>query len=214
MSLTGLFLILFLVVHLAGNLQLLYNDGGEAFNSYAYQMTNNPLIQMISIGNYVFILLHTVQGILLWWKNRKAKGVKASVKTRANASMASKNMALLGTLILAFLLIHVGDFWLKMKRKVLTTVESESLGHEVFNLYERVQAAYSNELVVVVYLVGLVVLSLHLSHGFQSAFQTLGLNHKKYTPTINTLGKIISILVPLGFALIPIKIYGNAKGFW
>ena len=214
MSLTGLFLILFLVVHLAGNLQLLFNDGGEAFNSYAYQMTNNPLIQMISIGNYVFILLHTVQGILLWAKNRKAKGVRASVKTNANASMASKNMALLGTLILAFLLIHVGDFWWKMKRKTLSMVESESLGHEVFDLYERVQAAYSNELVVVIYLVGLAVLSFHLSHGFQSAFQTLGLNHKKYTPTINTVGKIISILVPLGFAIIPIKIYGNAKGFW
>jgi len=214
MSLTGLFLILFLVVHLAGNLQLLFNDGGEAFNSYAYMMTHNPLIKVISYGNYVFIVLHTIQGILLWLKNRKAKGVKASVKTSANASMASKNMALLGTLILAFLFIHMGDFWWKMKRGALNMVQSESLGHEVKDLYERVSVAYSNELLVIVYLVGLGVLSFHLSHGFQSAFQTLGLNHKKYTPTINTLGKIISIVIPLGFALIPIKMYGNAKGLW
>ena len=110
MSLTGLFLISFLTVHLAGNLLLLKSDGGEAFNTYAYFMTNNPLIKFISIGLYTFILLHAVQGIVIWLSNKSAKGGKYAVNTSDNGSWASKNMGMLGLLILSFILIHMGDF--------------------------------------------------------------------------------------------------------
>lgn len=209
MSLTGLFLVLFLVIHLAGNLQLLTNDGGESFNAYAYIMTHNPLIKVISYGNYVFIILHAVIGLLIYFKNKKAKGGKYAVKTSANGSFSSKNMALLGTLILAFIFIHMGDFWLKMKLGQLEMVTSTSLGHEVKDLFTRVSAAFDNPLLVASYLVGQLVLAFHLWHGFQSAFQTLGLNHKKYTPIIAGLGKIIAIVIPLGFALIPALHYLN-----
>ncbi len=203
MSLTGLFLVLFLVVHLAGNLQLLADDGGESFNAYAYIMTHNPLIKVISYGNYFFILLHAIVGILLYLKNRKAKGGNYAVRTSANGSFASKNMALLGTLILAFIFIHMGDFWLKMKLGQLVMVDSATLGHEVKDLFTRVSEAFDNPLLVVTYLIGQLILAFHLWHGFQSAFQTLGINHKKYTPIIKGLGKIIAIAIPLGFALIP-----------
>ena len=215
MSLTGLFLILFLTVHLIGNLQLIFNDGGEAFNSYAYMMTHNPLIQLISVGNYFFILLHAAVGILLYFQNKGAKGTKYAVSTNKSASWASKNMALLGTLVLAFIFIHMGDFWFNMKMQQkwnptgdwLNMFDSESLGHPVVDLYERVHYSFGQLWVVITYLIGLAVLAFHLNHGFASAFQTLGINHKKYTPIIAGLGKAYSILVPLGFAIIPIYIY-------
>jgi len=215
MSLTGLFLILFLTVHLIGNLQLLWNDGGEAFNSYAYMMTHNPLIKLISLGNYFFILLHAALGILLYFQNKSAKGTKYAVSSKASATWASKNMALLGTLVLAFIFIHMGDFWFRMKMEQnwnpegdwLNMYDSKTLGHPVVDLYERVSYRFEQLWIVVTYLIGLAVLAFHLSHGFQSAFQTLGLNHKKYTPIISGLGKAYSILIPLLFALIPLYIY-------
>ena len=207
MALTGIFLITFLPVHLIGNLQLLKSDGGEAFNSYAYFMTHNPLIKFVSYGLYFFILLHTVQGLMLAFYNRKAKSRRYDVKTGANGSWASKNMALLGTLIFAFLCIHMGDFWLKMKLDQLNYVAVEAYDFEVKDLYARVHLAFDQLWVVIVYLVGLVVLAFHLLHGFSSAFQTLGLRHKKYTPLIQGMGVLYSILIPLGFAIIPIYSY-------
>ncbi len=205
MSLTGLFLITFLVVHLAGNLQLLANDQGESFNTYAYFMTNNPFIKTTSYGLYFFILLHTIQGIALAIKNRGAKGSKYAVSSNAKTSSSGTKMALLGTLILAFLCIHMGDFWFKMKfTDTLAMVSYDGVDMQVKDLYSRVSLAFSNPILVVVYVIGQIVLAMHLWHGFQSAFQTLGLNHRKYTPAIHFLGKAYAILIPLGFVIIPL----------
>lgn len=209
MSLTGLFLISFLTIHLIGNLQLLKSDGGYAFNTYAYFMTNNPLIKTVSYGLYFFILLHAVQGILLAIKNKKSKGAKYMVNTYKNKTWASNNMALLGILILAFLCIHMGDFWLKMKLGRLDTISTYE-GYEsiaIKDLYGRVSVAYKQLWIVIVYLLGLLALGFHLLHGFASAFQSLGLNHKKYTPLIKIAGLAYSIIVPLGFAIIPIYMF-------
>ncbi|MBK9254462.1 MAG: succinate dehydrogenase cytochrome b subunit [Saprospiraceae bacterium] len=208
MSLTGLFLILFLIIHLVGNLQLLKDDDGEAFNTYAYFMTNNPIIKFTSYGLYFFILLHAVLGFLIALQNKAAKGKPYAVSNNRGVTWASKNMALLGTLILAFIFIHMGDFWFKMKfTNQLEMVSYEGFPHEVKDLYARVSLAFSQLWIVVVYLVGMVVLSFHLWHGFQSAFQTLGLNHKKYTPMIKWLGSVYAIVIPAAFALIPIYHY-------
>ncbi len=208
MSLTGLFLILFLTVHLIGNLQLLKSDGGQAFNEYAKFMTSNPLIKLVSYGNYFFILLHALVGILLWFNNRKAKGTNYAVSTtNAKTSWASKNMALLGTLILAFIFIHMGDFWWKMHNGLLGTQTYNVAAGPVNDLYARVAEAFEQPTVIVFYLIGMAVLSFHLWHGFQSAFQTLGINHRKYTPFIKGLGKVYAIVVPTLFALIPLYHY-------
>jgi len=205
MSLTGLFLCTFLLAHLAGNLQLLYNDGGEAFNLYAKFMTGNPFIKFISYGLYTLILLHAVQGLVLASINKKSKGSKYAVSAKGNGSWASKNMALLGTLILFFLLIHMGDFWWAMKRNNLEYVTYD--GVEVKNLYKKVQISFKEWYIVLAYMVGLFALALHLLHGFSSAFQTLGLRHKKYTPIIKGIGYIFSIIIPIAFAIIPIAIF-------
>lgn len=204
MSLTGLFLILFLTVHLAGNLQLLNDDNGQSFNIYAKMMTTNPLIKFIGYGNYFFILLHAIVGITLALYNRKAKGQKYAVSNNNKTTWASKNMALLGTLILAFILIHMGDFWLKMKLGQLPMVTYPGVEGEIKDLYFRVHEAFKQPLLVGAYVLGMMVLSFHLYHGFQSAFQTLGINHKKYTPAIKAIGTAYAILIPLGFAIIPI----------
>ncbi len=208
MSLTGLFLILFLIVHLIGNLQLFKDDNGEAFNVYARFMTSNPLIKIIAYGNYFFILLHAFLGIYIARYNRKAKGQQPAVANpNVKISWESKNMPILGGLIFAFLLMHMGDFWLKMKMGDVNMVTYAGVEGQVKDLYERVSISFKELWIVIVYLVGLLALAFHLKHGFQSAFQTLGLNHRKYTPFIKTLGLVFSIVVPFLFATMPIYYY-------
>ena len=182
MSLTGLFLITFLAVHLIGNLQLLIDDGGQQFNVYAKFMTTNPLIKTVSYGLYFFIILHAVQGIMIWMKNRSARGSRYAVSNRVSSSFASRNMGPLGVIILVFIILHMFQFWFKMKTGALATVVYD--GVEMNNLYAPVAEAFSQWWYVVIYVVSMIIIGFHLIHGFQSAFQTLGLNHKKYTPLI------------------------------
>jgi len=209
MSLTGLFLILFLVVHLGGNLQLLIDDGGKTFNLYAYKMTTDPIIKTVSYLLYLSILVHAFQGWLLWRKNRLARGAQRykvnAVKTIWSTRSASVRMGALGTIIFVFILIHLYQFWLQMKLDKLPYMEIE--GEQYKNLYAIVSQTYENEWFVAFYVVSMVVIAFHLWHGFQSAFQTLGLDHEKYTPVIQFVGKAYSIIIPLGFAIIPIVMY-------
>ena len=202
MSLTGLFLILFLTIHLIGNFQLLANDGGKAFNQYAAFMGHNPLIQIVSISNLFFIFLHAFMGIFLWRKNKSARGSQYAVKTTANTTFTSRNMAWFGIIMLAFILIHLYQYWFKMKLGFSEGVIYD--GVEMADLYALVAATFSSLPFVIFYVVSMIVIGLHLHHGFQSAFQSLGLNHKKYTPIIKGLGTAYSILIPLGFAIIPV----------
>lgn len=206
MSLTGLFLCLFLVIHLIGNTQLFINDGGMAFNTYAYAMAHNPLIQISSWITKVAILLHAFQGLLLWSKNRKAKGAKYATGNGKSSSWASRNMALLGTALLVFIIVHLANFWVKAKffPDGLDSFTLED-GTETENLYALAVQTFENPLIVLLYVVGMVALAYHMYHGFQSAFQSVGINHKKYTPTIKMIGiAVFAILIPLLFAAMPV----------
>jgi succinate dehydrogenase / fumarate reductase, cytochrome b subunit len=205
MALTGLFLILFLVIHLIGNLQLLKNDGGEAFNVYARFMTSNPIIVTISYVNYACILIHIIWALLLTMKNRSARGGETYAIVKNSSPWTSRNMGILGTLILIFLIIHLRGFWYEMHWGGIPTVNYD--GDEVKNLFVTVDAAYSQGWYVGVYVFSMIVLAFHLWHGFMSAFQTLGLNHKKYNPMIAFIGKAFAIIVPALFALIPIWMF-------
>ena len=205
MSLTGIFLILFLTVHLIGNFQLLAGDGGKSFNVYADFMGHNPLIQIISIGNFFFIILHAVIGLLLWFQNSAARPSRYAVESKASSSFTSRNMAWFGTIILVFIIIHLAQFWFKAKFGFAENITYD--GTEIKDVYGVVAATFSSLPFILFYVASMVVIGLHLSHGFQSAFQTLGLNHKKYTPIIKGLGLGYSILIPLGFAVIPIIFY-------
>ena len=111
MALTGLFLISFLLIHLIGNLQLLKNDGGHAFNVYAEFMSTNPLIQTISKVNFSFILIHIIWSAMLTLKNRQARGsARYEVSSSKSSIWSSRNMGILGTIVLVFLVVHLKDF--------------------------------------------------------------------------------------------------------
>lgn len=206
MALTGLFLILFLVVHLAGNLQLLIPDNGESFNIYAQNMATNPFIKVVSIGNFAFILIHVIYSIALTQSNKSARPVGYAInKSSTNSAWSSRNMGILGTVILIFLLVHLKDFWYEFKFGQIPTAEYN--GDTFKNVFAIVSEAYSNIFYVAFYVVAMGFLAFHLSHGFASAFQTLGLNHVKYSPLINKVGIVFSIIVPALFALIPLVLY-------
>lgn len=207
MSLTGLFLIVFLLVHLAGNLQLLNDDDGYSFNTYSYFMTHNILITVIAYGLYFFLLLHAVMGIMLARQNKAARPQKYVVKSHRKTSWESRHMALLGLLIFAFLIMHMGDFWWKVKMGSLDMVTYEGFSHPVDDLYSRVVAAFSVWWIVLLYVIGQVALFFHLKHGFFLAFGDLGWNHPKYTPIIRGVGLVYAIVVPLGFAILPLYIF-------
>ena len=207
MSLTGLFLISFLVVHLAGNLQLLKHDDGVAFNHYAEFMGSNPVIQTIAKLNFTFIALHAIVSLILTMRNRDSRGpegYKATPKKKSSI-WASRNMGILGTLILIFLVIHLKDFWGVSKFGTLTP---RTYGEETYgDLYALVIEWFQKGWYVALYVFCMGALAFHLWHGFQSAFQTFGLRHQKWTPLIRFVGQAFAIIVPAMFAYIPIAIY-------
>lgn len=203
MSLSGLFLCIFLLVHVSGNLQLFNNDGGESFNVYTKFMTSNPLIKAISYITYLTFIVHAVYALLLTLLNQKARKSKyADNRPSANSSWSSRNMGILGTLILIFLVIHMRTFWYEMHFGNIPMVTID--GEEVKNLYVIVQEAFAQPWYVALYVISMIGLAFHLYHGFKSAFQTLGFNHSKYNPLIKSIGYIFAFIIPALFAAMPV----------
>lgn len=281
MALTGLFLCVFLVVHVSGNFQLFKDDGGLAFNNYSVFMTHNPLIKTVSYLLYATFLLHIFQSLLLTLHNRKSRPVGYQKNTpQANSAWSSRNMGILGTVILVFLVVHMNDFWFEYKfgeipfkayyevslqGETKTFEKSQEMSafinsiqekkrNEFFEkykkqgidlnqqiadqkLYEKISAEYSDFMaaskpevktisvkdlyaevaesfkqpwIVALYLLAMLALSFHLIHGFQSAWQTIGVNHRKYVPVIKAIGWFFSIVIPAGFAAMPIYFFLNS----
>ena len=201
MGLTGLFLITFLIVHCGVNALIFLNDGGATFKMAAHFMGTNPLIRFVEIGLVAGFLIHIVDGYLLLLLNKKSRPQDyAHVNASANSSWYSRSMGILGTLLLLFLIIHTGDFWIPNRSSQFTT------GKEL-ELFEMMQKEFQQPFVVFIYLAGCFSLFWHLMHGFKSAFQSLGLNHPKYNGFIEKSGLAFSIIVPILFALMPIGFY-------
>jgi succinate dehydrogenase / fumarate reductase cytochrome b subunit len=207
MALTGLFLCSFLVIHLIGNLQLLLHDSGESFNHYAKFMTSNLLIKVVSYLLYTSIILHSIIALVLTRQNSKARPVGyAYADPQANSAWNSRNMGILGTIVLVFIVIHMADFWYEYHFEELPYFTLED-GTVVKDLYVEVVEAFQQWWYVALYVFSMVAVGYHLHHGFKSAFQTLGLSHKKYTPFIRQFGLWFSIIIPAAFAFIPLYIY-------
>jgi succinate dehydrogenase / fumarate reductase cytochrome b subunit len=201
MGLTGLFLITFLIVHCTVNAMIFVNDGGVLFNEAAEFMGTNVVIRTMEIVLFLGILLHIFQGLYLVFENRRARPVQYAVNGgKANSTWYSRSMGLLGTLLLMFLIIHLRHFW------YVSRLTDEITGGSS-TLFEEMKEVFSVTWVVVVYVLAMFSLAYHLMHGFQSAFQTLGLNHKKYTPAIKAIGFWFSIIVSFIFAMMPIAIF-------
>jgi len=205
MALTGLFLITFLVIHLIGNLQLLHHDQGRAFNTYAEFMGTNPLVQIISKVNFALIIMHAVWGLILTIRNRKARGSQGYVVVKNSSPWTSRNMGVLGTLILIFLVVHIKHFYAEAHFGNIAPANYD--GTDVKDLYGTVVHWFSVDWYVALYVVCMAALGFHLWHGFASAFQTLGINHPKYSPLVRFVGRAFAVIVPALFALIPIVMF-------
>lgn len=216
MGLTGLFLITFLIVHCSINSMIFFNDGGETFNHWAHFMGTNVIIHIMEIGLFAGLILHIVQGYMLTAQNKKARPISYQVnKANENSKWYSRSMGLLGTLLLLFLILHIYHFWTPSRLGGIANIrplEETTLltynNQQALNLYAEMKLVFENNLwVVIVYILGVISLAWHLMHGFQSAFQSLGINHKRYTPIIKNVGVAFSIIVPLIFALMPLAFY-------
>jgi succinate dehydrogenase / fumarate reductase cytochrome b subunit len=234
MALTGLFLCSFLLIHLIGNLQLLADDGGIAFNEYAKFMTSFPPIVIVSYLLYASILLHAVVALALTLKNRKARPIKyASDKPSASSGISSRMMGILGSLVLIFIITHMAMYWGSMKFgglnmqlieegeivQTITNADWSQLGEYdqslyVKSLYEVVITSYTTGMWglpgiawVIFYVLAQFMLGFHLWHGFSSAFQSLGLRHSRYTQIISWAGKGFAAAMIIGFSWIPIQIF-------
>jgi succinate dehydrogenase / fumarate reductase cytochrome b subunit len=204
MGLTGLFLISFLIVHVSVNSCIFINDGGITFNAAAHFMATNPLIRFIEIGLFAGLILHIIFALILTLENKKARPIGyREINGAANSNWYSRSMGILGSLLLIFLVVHLAHFWIDTKIAVFTGKADK---HNTFNEMKEV---FSNWYIVALYLIGVGSLLFHILHGFQSAFQTLGLNHKKYTPIIKKIGIWFSIIVCLLFASMPVAIFAE-----
>jgi succinate dehydrogenase / fumarate reductase, cytochrome b subunit len=206
MGLTGLFLISFLVIHCTVNSMIFFNDGGEMFNTYAHFMSHNYIVRVLEIGLFAGLLAHIFQGLILWRQNKAARPVGyATNAANTNSKWYSRSMGLLGTLLLLFLVLHVSKFFVSTKIALYGDGGSNDAS---YNLFEEMKEYFQHNLwAVVLYVIGVIALFWHLLHGFPSAFQTLGLNHKKYTPIIKAAGLWFSIIVCVLFALMPVALH-------
>ena len=203
MGLSGLFLILFLIVHCGLNALVFLNDGGETFLHAAHFMGTNPLMRTLEIGLVIGFLVHIFDGLYLWYQNKKARPVDYNyINASKNSTWYSRSMGLLGTILLFFLIIHASDFWIPNRMNQFMT------GEEI-NLFVKMSEEFKNPIIVLVYVFACFSLFWHLLHGFKSAFQSLGLNHNKYNGLIHNVGVLFSIIVPLLFAIMPVAFYLN-----
>ncbi|ETZ19691.1 succinate dehydrogenase cytochrome b subunit [Pedobacter sp. V48] len=204
MGITGLFLISFLVVHCFINSLIIVNDGGLTFNMGAHFMGTNWIIRAMEVVLFAGLLAHIIQGFRLVFQNRAARPERYAVNNgAANSKWYSRSMGLLGTLLLIFLIVHISKFWVMSRFTGIPTVDANG-NHDLFAVMVE---TFKNPWLVLLYVVAMVSLAYHLLHGFSSAFQTLGWNHKKYTPLIKGFGFWFSIIIPLLFALMPIVMY-------
>ncbi len=206
MAFTGIFLILFLIVHAGLNACIWAMDGGVMFNRAAHFMGDNVVPRILEVGLFFFIFLHILQGYLLTLQNKSKRAVGYAVSYSKGSKWYSRSMAILGTILLMFFVIHWKHFWIPSR---ITGIEEVTLpnGIHVHNLYAVMQDTFQNIWVVVFYVVSCISLAYHLAHGFQSAFKTIGVHNKRYHAIISTIGYGFAIIIPLAFAMMPISFY-------
>lgn len=201
MGLTGLFLCSFLIVHLIGNLALFNSDvsaAQQAFNEYTKFMSSNPLIRVSEILLVIGFIAHIADAIMLTKANKKARPVQYAMDKK-KSTWYSRNMGMTGSLILAFLILHLSTYYVVYK------FGNPGIdGNGLKDMYTIVINSFDQVWYTLVYIVCLVILGLHLNHGFQSAFQSMGLNHPKYTPIIKKAGTAFAALITIGFLSFPI----------
>lgn len=206
MALSALFLIIFLLQHFAINFTSVFSE--KTFNELSHFMGTNPLVQFALQPVLIFgVVYHFVMGFVLEIKNNKARNVKYAMnKGEANSTWFSRNMIVSGLVILAFLGVHFYDFWIPEILHKYVEFAPEDPNRYWTETVEK----FHDPIRVGIYSLSFVLLSMHLLHGFQSAFQSVGARHSKYTPLIAKIGKIYAIAIPAGFIFIALYHHLNA----
>ncbi|MEO0341695.1 MAG: succinate dehydrogenase cytochrome b subunit [Bacteroidota bacterium] len=208
MALTGLFLCLFLIVHLSANCILLLPEdiARGYYNSYSTFLRENPLIKVVAYALYLSILLHVIYAILITIRNRASKSTRYAVNNfRANSSWASQNMGWMGALILIFIVIHLVNFWARIKLGIGAEVGYDSAGNK--DIYEVAYSLFQNGYYVLFYTVLMVPLGLHLHHGLSSGFKTLGFYHSRGLKLLAKVALVYAAVISIGFGIIPLVVY-------
>ncbi|GAA4751551.1 succinate dehydrogenase cytochrome b subunit [Flavisolibacter ginsenosidimutans] len=216
MALTGIFLITFLIVHVGLNACIFADwvdtsDNGEMFNKAAHFMGSTIVTRILEIVLFLGFIVHIVQGYAVEAKNRarRGQGYQVSLGNRGSTWM-SRSMALLGTLIFLYLIMHVAQFWVPSRiTKTLEEVSYDGGRTQMHNLFLRMYEVFQQPVVVVLYLVGVLALGFHLWHGFTSSFRSIGVHNKKYLSLLKGLGYGFTVIVCIMFALMPISMYLN-----
>ncbi len=202
MALTGIFLFLFLLEHLYGNLLLYKIDEGRSFNDYSETLSGNIIIRTIEYILFAAFIIHALDALYLTYTNRRARGIGYSVSQQSqNSSWFSRNMGLTGSVILVFLVIHLRTFFFPHR-----------FGNPETSMAYDVAAAFQSNWYSAFYLISMVILGAHLNHGLQSSLQTLGLNNKYYRQPIKIAGTVFSLIIMIGFASFPIIFYFDLFG--
>jgi len=205
MSLAGIFLLVFLLVHMGINLLIVFFDDPMVYNKAAHFMTSNILIKIFEIVLFGGLLLHVIYALILQIQNWIARPSRYNKANYSNTSFFSKFMIHTALITLVFLVIHFMDFYIKAKfghaaEVIVDGVAYHDFASEVIDKFKVLPF-------VVFYIAAFVFLGFHLVHGFQSAFKTLGMDHKKYTPAVQFLAIVYSSIIVGGFSFIPVYIY-------
>jgi succinate dehydrogenase / fumarate reductase cytochrome b subunit len=215
MALSGLFLISFLVIHVGLNSCVFYdlpifdhNDNGSMFNRAAHFMGASLVIRIMEIVLFAGFITHIIQGYVVEFRNRakRKRGYQISLGNRGSTWM-SRNMAILGTLIFLYLVVHVSQFWVPSRITHSNLGVKTYYGREVHDLFSLMFETFQQGWVVILYLIGVIALCFHLLHGFHAAFRSMGVHNKKYLGTLKVLGYGFSVVVCLLFALMPLSMY-------
>lgn len=207
MSITGLFLMMFIIVHLGINMLLIFDDSGDLFNQGAHFMATNPAIKIMEPVLALGFLVHIIWSLVVSIQNMKARPIGyKQLNNSKSSTWASRNMLILGALIFVFLVMHMIQFFWKIK------VTGDPLlahvmvaGEEMENTYALVAGLFKESLIYsLIYVVGGVLLGLHLAHGFWSAFQTIGFANKIWLKRLQFVGTIFAIIIAIGFSVIPL----------
>lgn len=203
-SLSGLFLLIFLLVHLTLNLLLFY--GADVYNSAAHFMDENVLMKILQPVLAVGFIVHIVYTNVLTFRSMRARPVGYKVKNRDYSSTwVSRNMIISGAVIFLLLILHLRDFFYEAKFGDLPIITNN--GKEMEDMYSIVTATFGMIEYVVIYLIWIILLGLHLMHAFWSAFQTIGLSNKIWEKRLKLIGLVYALIVTVGFAIIPIYFY-------
>ena len=212
MAVSGLGMVLFVIAHMLGNLELF--TGPEGINTYAMRLRFfPPLLWAMRLGLLVLFVAHVASSLRLTVTNQKARPLEYARKKHVTTGIAARTMLISGGAIFAFVVYHLMHFTFRTTNPEYQDLHWEEgsnffghtiAGHDVFAMV--VDAFRRHRLVAAVYLVAMLFLGLHVSHGFSSMFQTLGMSHPRYHAAIRRIGPVFATLVVLGFVSVPLAV--------